>query len=82
MTPRYHINLFWSDEDDAWIADAPDLTYCSAHGATPEEALWGGPGGDAGVAGGAARGRPAGPGAALAAGSGRGLSESTGRQSP
>ena len=39
MTPRYHINLFWSDEDDDWIADVPDLTYCSAHGATPEEAL-------------------------------------------
>jgi predicted RNase H-like HicB family nuclease len=39
MTPRYHINLFWSDEDDAWIADVPDLTYCSAHGTTPEEAL-------------------------------------------
>jgi predicted RNase H-like HicB family nuclease len=36
---RYHINLFWSVEDDVWIADIPDLTYCSAHGATPEEAL-------------------------------------------
>ena len=23
--PRYHINLFWSDEDEAWIADVPDL---------------------------------------------------------
>ena len=36
--PRYHINLFWSDEDDCWIADVPDLRPCSAHGATPEEA--------------------------------------------
>jgi predicted RNase H-like HicB family nuclease len=36
---RYHINVFWSVEDDAWIADIPDLTYCSAHGATPEVAL-------------------------------------------
>lgn len=36
---EYHINVFWSDEDEAWIADIPDLTYCSAHGATPEEAL-------------------------------------------
>lgn len=36
---RYHINVFWSVEDDAWIADIPDLTYCSAHGATPEDAL-------------------------------------------
>lgn len=36
--PHYHINLFWSDEDDCWIADVPDLRPCSAHGATPEEA--------------------------------------------
>ncbi|RHW18325.1 type II toxin-antitoxin system HicB family antitoxin [Sphingomonas gilva] len=39
MTPHYHINLFWSDEDACWIADVPDLRYCSAHGATPEEAV-------------------------------------------
>ena len=39
MQHRYHINLFWSDEDQCWIADVPDLTYCSAHGASPEEAL-------------------------------------------
>jgi predicted RNase H-like HicB family nuclease len=38
MTPRYHINLFWSDEDDCWIADVPDLKFCSAHGETAEEA--------------------------------------------
>ena len=35
----YHINVFWSPEDDAWIADIPDLASCSAHGASPEEAL-------------------------------------------
>lgn len=39
MYRRYHINLFWSDEDDCWIADVPDLRYCSAHGDTPEAAL-------------------------------------------
>ena len=39
MTSRYHINVFWSDEDDAFIADVPDLKYCSAHGATPLEAV-------------------------------------------
>jgi predicted RNase H-like HicB family nuclease len=38
MNPRYHINVFWSDEDSCWIADVPDLRYCSAHGDTPEEA--------------------------------------------
>lgn len=36
--PHYHINLFWSDEDGLWIADVPDLRYCSSHGDTPEEA--------------------------------------------
>ncbi len=35
----YHINVFWSDEDQAWIADIPDLRHCSAAGATPQEAL-------------------------------------------
>jgi predicted RNase H-like HicB family nuclease len=35
----YHINVFWSDEDQAWVADIPDLRHCSAVGATPEEAL-------------------------------------------
>ncbi|WP_394269647.1 type II toxin-antitoxin system HicB family antitoxin [Qipengyuania sp.] len=37
--PHYHINLFWSAEDDCWIADVPDLKPCSAHGATRSEAL-------------------------------------------
>jgi predicted RNase H-like HicB family nuclease len=37
--PHYHINLFWSAEDACWIADAPDLRPCSAHGETRSEAL-------------------------------------------
>ena len=37
--PHYHINVFWSSEDDSWIADVPDLKPCSAHGDTPEEAI-------------------------------------------
>jgi predicted RNase H-like HicB family nuclease len=36
---RYHINLFWSDEDKSWVADVPDLKSCSAFGETPGEAL-------------------------------------------
>ena len=36
---RYAINLFWSQRDDCWIADVPDLKPCSAHGDTPEEAI-------------------------------------------
>lgn len=35
----YHINIFYSDEDKGYIADLPDLKYCSAFGKTPEEAL-------------------------------------------
>jgi predicted RNase H-like HicB family nuclease len=35
----YHINIFWSDEDGAYVADIPDLVSCSALGASPQEAL-------------------------------------------
>ena len=35
----YHINIFYSEEDDGYIADIPDLKACSAFGSTPEEAL-------------------------------------------
>lgn len=38
-TPRYEIDIFWSDEDEAFIADVPDLRYCSAWGETYEDAL-------------------------------------------
>jgi predicted RNase H-like HicB family nuclease len=39
MNGNYPIVIFWSEDDNACIADVPDLRYCSAHGATPEEAL-------------------------------------------
>ncbi len=35
----YHINIFYSEDDKGYIADVPDLEYCSAFGATQEEAL-------------------------------------------
>ncbi|RUR76211.1 type II toxin-antitoxin system HicB family antitoxin [Chlorogloeopsis fritschii PCC 9212] len=35
----YHINIFYSKEDEGYIADIPDLKFCSAWGETPEEAL-------------------------------------------
>lgn len=35
----YHINVFYSDEDGAYVADIPDLEACSAFGSTAEEAL-------------------------------------------
>jgi predicted RNase H-like HicB family nuclease len=37
--PHYHINLFWSAEDECWIADVPDLRPCSAHGDSRAQAL-------------------------------------------
>ena len=35
----YHINVFWREEDDSYVADIPDLEYCSAFGDTPQEAV-------------------------------------------
>ncbi|HEX8181795.1 MAG TPA: type II toxin-antitoxin system HicB family antitoxin [Pyrinomonadaceae bacterium] len=35
----YHINIFYSEEDEGYIADVPDLLMCSAFGQTPAEAL-------------------------------------------
>ena len=35
----YHINIFFSEEDQGYIADIPDLLMCSAFGDTPAEAL-------------------------------------------
>lgn len=35
----YHINIFYSEEDEGYIADIPDLAHCSAFGLTPETAL-------------------------------------------
>ena len=36
---KYHINIFYSNEDGGYIADIPDLVFCSAFGKTPEQAL-------------------------------------------
>ena len=35
----YHINIFYSEADEGYIADIPDLASCSAFGKTPSEAL-------------------------------------------
>jgi len=35
----YHINIFYSEDDNGYIADNPDLEACSAFGDTPDEAL-------------------------------------------
>jgi predicted RNase H-like HicB family nuclease len=36
---KYAIIVYWSDEDAVWIAEAPDLEPCAAHGNTPEQAV-------------------------------------------
>ena len=35
----YHINIFYGEGDEGYIADIPDLEYCSAFGSTAQEAL-------------------------------------------
>lgn len=35
----YHINIFYSAEDEGYIADIPDLETCSAFGETAAQAL-------------------------------------------
>lgn len=35
----YHINIFYSEEDEGYIADIPDLKHCSAFGKNQQEAL-------------------------------------------
>ena len=36
---RYEIIIYWSEEDAAFIAEAPELAGCMAHGDTHEAAL-------------------------------------------
>jgi predicted RNase H-like HicB family nuclease len=35
----YHINVFYNEKDGCYVADLPDLRFCSACGDTPEEAV-------------------------------------------
>jgi len=36
---KYEIIIFWSEEDNAFVAEIPELPGCMADGATYEEAL-------------------------------------------
>ena len=39
MMSKYEIIIFWSDEDQSYVAEAPELAGCMAHGNTYESAL-------------------------------------------
>jgi len=36
---KYEIILYWSEEDQAFVAEVPELSGCSADGSTRQEAL-------------------------------------------
>ncbi len=36
---KYEVIIYWSDEDEAFIAEMPELPGCAADGATPQAAL-------------------------------------------
>jgi len=37
--PKYEVIIYWSDEDQAFIAEVPELPGCAADGKTYREAL-------------------------------------------
>ena len=39
MTHKYEIIIYWSNEDQTYVAEVPELPGCMAHGDTHESAL-------------------------------------------
>lgn len=39
MTYKYEIIIYWSDDDQAFVAEVPELSGCAAHGDSPDAAL-------------------------------------------
>ena len=39
MDSKYEIIIYWSEDDDAFIAEVPELPGCMADGQTYQEAL-------------------------------------------
>jgi predicted RNase H-like HicB family nuclease len=36
---KYEVIIYWSEEDEAFVAEVPELPGCAAHGPTQEVAL-------------------------------------------
>lgn len=36
---KYEVIIYWSSDDEAFVAEVPELPGCAAHGDTPEAAL-------------------------------------------
>ncbi len=36
---KYEIIIYWSDDDQAFVAEVPELPGCAAHGDSPDAAL-------------------------------------------
>lgn len=39
MSDKYEVIIYWSEDDQAFIAEVPELPGCMAHGADREAAL-------------------------------------------
>ncbi len=39
MIHKYEVIVWWSEEDEAFIAEVPELPGCNAHGPTYEDAI-------------------------------------------
>jgi predicted RNase H-like HicB family nuclease len=39
MMPKYEIIMYWSQKDQAFIAEVPELPGCAADGSTYQQAL-------------------------------------------
>jgi predicted RNase H-like HicB family nuclease len=36
---KYEVIIYWSEEDEAFVAEVPELPGCAAHGPTQQAAL-------------------------------------------
>lgn len=39
MNTDYRIEVSWAHDDQVWVADVPELPFCTAHGPTPHDAV-------------------------------------------